>query len=186
MSLYGERSGGYEGGRWHEGPNGPGRRPPPPFPPQAASSFLTQPGGIQFPSSSWLQPEASFSPAFSRRKENEGGRTTVTLELLPDGSLLLFYYDIGEDARRTFGGSDYGPLAARRRVRGSRPRRRPLAGAWYQPLDLDQKISRPQRHLPDQHDREIRNAVAVDIALDPRLAHAHEHAELARARGKGV
>lgn len=39
--------------------------------------------------------------------ENEGGRTTVTLELLPDGSLQLFYYDIGEDARRTFGDSDY-------------------------------------------------------------------------------
>ncbi|HEU0099174.1 MAG TPA: hypothetical protein VFQ67_10410 [Allosphingosinicella sp.] len=39
--------------------------------------------------------------------ENEGGRTTITLELLPDGSLQLFYYDIGEDARRTFGDSDY-------------------------------------------------------------------------------
>ncbi|HEX8239183.1 MAG TPA: hypothetical protein VF574_05515 [Allosphingosinicella sp.] len=39
--------------------------------------------------------------------ENEGGRTTVTLELLPDGSLQLFYYDIGEDSRRTFGDSDY-------------------------------------------------------------------------------
>ena len=39
--------------------------------------------------------------------ENEGGRTTVTLELLPDGGLQLFYYDIGEDSRRTFGDSDY-------------------------------------------------------------------------------
>ena len=39
--------------------------------------------------------------------KNEGGKTTVTLELLPDGSLQLFYYDIGEDARRTFGDSDY-------------------------------------------------------------------------------
>lgn len=41
------------------------------------------------------------------RHENEGGRTSVTLELLPDGSLQLFYYDIGEDARRSFGDSDY-------------------------------------------------------------------------------
>ena len=41
------------------------------------------------------------------RNENEGGKTTITLELLPDGSLQLFYYDIGEDARRTFGDSDY-------------------------------------------------------------------------------
>jgi hypothetical protein len=39
--------------------------------------------------------------------ENEGGRTAVTLELLPDGSLQLFYYDIGEDSRRAFGDSDY-------------------------------------------------------------------------------
>ena len=41
------------------------------------------------------------------RNENEGGKTTVTLELRPDGSLQLFYYDIGEDARRAFGDSDY-------------------------------------------------------------------------------
>ena len=41
------------------------------------------------------------------RNENEGGKTKVTLELLPDGSLQLFYYDIGEDARRSFGDSDY-------------------------------------------------------------------------------
>lgn len=39
--------------------------------------------------------------------ENDGGKTTVTLELLADGSLQLFYYDIGEDARRAFGDSDY-------------------------------------------------------------------------------
>lgn len=41
------------------------------------------------------------------RNENEGGKTRITLELLPDGSLQLFYYDIGEDARRSFGDSDY-------------------------------------------------------------------------------
>lgn len=39
--------------------------------------------------------------------ENEGGKTTVTLELLADGSLQLFCYDIGEDCRRAFGDSDY-------------------------------------------------------------------------------
>lgn len=41
------------------------------------------------------------------RNENEGGKTTVSLEQLPDGSLQLFYYDIGEAARRMFGDSDY-------------------------------------------------------------------------------
>lgn len=38
---------------------------------------------------------------------NEGGATRVTLELLGDGSLQLFYHDIGEDARRSFGDGDY-------------------------------------------------------------------------------
>lgn len=39
--------------------------------------------------------------------ENAGGRTTVSVELLADGSLQVFYYDIGADAQRIFGDSDY-------------------------------------------------------------------------------
>jgi hypothetical protein len=38
---------------------------------------------------------------------NEGGKTTVTLEILADGSLQLFFYDIGEDSLRVWGDSDY-------------------------------------------------------------------------------
>ena len=41
------------------------------------------------------------------RHQNEGGKTTIELERLEDGSLRLFYYDIGDDARRVFGDSDY-------------------------------------------------------------------------------
>lgn len=41
------------------------------------------------------------------RNENEGGRTTVSLERLEDGSVQVFYYDIGEDCRRMYGDSDY-------------------------------------------------------------------------------
>lgn len=46
-------------------------------------------------------------PAELTRHENEGGKQSITLEALPDGSLQLFYYDIGECARRMFGDSDY-------------------------------------------------------------------------------
>ena len=38
---------------------------------------------------------------------NDGGKTTVTLEMLADGSLQLFFYDIGDDCRQVFGDSDY-------------------------------------------------------------------------------
>ena len=41
------------------------------------------------------------------KHENEGGTTTVTLELRDDGSLQVFYHDIGRDAQRVFGDSDY-------------------------------------------------------------------------------
>lgn len=41
------------------------------------------------------------------RNENAGGRTTVSLERLEDGSVQVFYYDIGEDCRRLYGDSDY-------------------------------------------------------------------------------
>lgn len=39
--------------------------------------------------------------------ENAGGRTSITLELVKDGSIQLFYYDIGDDARRIYGDADY-------------------------------------------------------------------------------
>lgn len=41
------------------------------------------------------------------RHEDDGGKTRITLDALGDGSLQLFYYDVGEQARRTFGDGDY-------------------------------------------------------------------------------
>lgn len=38
---------------------------------------------------------------------NDGGTTTVTLELQDDGSLQVFYYDVGKAAMQAFGDSDY-------------------------------------------------------------------------------
>jgi hypothetical protein len=38
---------------------------------------------------------------------NEGGGTTVTLELKGDGSISLFYHDAGKTAREMFGDGDY-------------------------------------------------------------------------------
>jgi len=41
------------------------------------------------------------------RSIDAGGTTTITLEATGDGGLQLFYHDIGEEARRSFGDSDY-------------------------------------------------------------------------------
>ncbi|GAA3895377.1 hypothetical protein GCM10022276_13060 [Sphingomonas limnosediminicola] len=38
---------------------------------------------------------------------NEGGHTTISLELNPDGSVQLFYHDVGPAALEMFGDSDY-------------------------------------------------------------------------------
>lgn len=39
--------------------------------------------------------------------QNSGGKTDVTLTLKPEGSLELFYYDIGSASRKMWGDSDY-------------------------------------------------------------------------------
>lgn len=41
------------------------------------------------------------------RQEDDGGKTLITLETLADGALQLFYHDVGEQARITFGDGDY-------------------------------------------------------------------------------
>lgn len=41
------------------------------------------------------------------RNQNSGGKTDVTLTLKPDGSLELFYYDIGSASKKMWGDSDY-------------------------------------------------------------------------------
>lgn len=60
------------------------------------------------------QPEANTASTSFRRENvvlyenrNEGGKTTVTLEWKPDGSLQLFYYDIGPASKAMWGDSDY-------------------------------------------------------------------------------
>jgi hypothetical protein len=39
--------------------------------------------------------------------ENPGGKTRISLELRGDGSVQLFYHDIGRTALEMFGNSDY-------------------------------------------------------------------------------
>lgn len=62
--------------------------------------------GSRRPSDGFDQGSAALD-GILYRSENEGGRTTVSLERLEDGSLQIFYYDIGEDCRRMYGDSDY-------------------------------------------------------------------------------
>ena len=38
--------------------------------------------------------------------ENSGGKTTISVEGLENGTVQLFWYDIGTDAKRTYGDSD--------------------------------------------------------------------------------
>lgn len=79
---------------------------------EAASAAIAQ--AVEFEreavkESDMPEPTQQGAPrkALLYKNENEGGRTTVDLELLEDGSIRLFYYDIGRAARYMFGDSDY-------------------------------------------------------------------------------